>query len=204
MASSVGLGVCLAIGVILRLSLFRTGIPQWFSDRVEISNALTSWQKTLDGIALADNNISPYNGDLFHETPIMLNVFSFVTKLMPNKIHYFFVFLDILSGLVIASIGKHFSRYLLQKQLSEVKKYAVGVEKIIIKKDDVDMMQMSLLAAHFLNPYSIAVCLGKSTAVINNLFIYLSFMFMLKGMYISCVMLMQEFSIPRHWVTGIL
>ncbi|XP_053401717.1 phosphatidylinositol glycan anchor biosynthesis class U protein-like [Mercenaria mercenaria] len=187
MASNVGLGVCLAIGVILRLSLFRTDIPQWFSNRVEISNALTSWQKALDGISLADNDISPYSGDLFHETPIMLRVFSFVTKLMPNKIHYFFVFIDILSGLVIASIGKHFSRYLLQKQLSEVKKYAVGVEKIIVKKDDVDVMQMSLVAAHFLNPYSIAVCLGKSTAVINNLFIYLSFMFMLKGNQWLCM-----------------
>lgn len=187
MASNVGVGVCLAIGVIIRLSLSRTEVPKWFSDRVEISNALTSWHKTLEGIALAENDISPYNGDLFHETPIMLRVFSFIHKLMPNKIHYFFVFVDILSGLAVASIGKHFSRYLLQKQLSEVKHYALGVEKIILKKDDVDMMQVALLAAHFLNPYSIAVCLGKSTAVINNLFIFLSFMYMLKGNLWLCM-----------------
>lgn len=38
-----------------------------------------------------------------------------------------------------------------------------------------------LVFRHFLNPYSIAICLGKSTAVINNLFIFLSFMYMLKG-----------------------
>ncbi|KAL4234806.1 hypothetical protein ACF0H5_006447 [Mactra antiquata] len=187
MAFNIGIGVCLAVGVMIRLSLFRTDITLWFSDRGEISNALTSWRKVVEGIALSDNDISPYSGDLFHETPIMLRVFKMVTKMMPNKLHYFFVLLDIINGLIIASIGKHFSHYLLRKQLSDVKKYAVGVEKLILRKDDVDMIQLSMVATHFLNPYSIAICLGKSTAVINNLFIYLTFMFMLKGNVLMCM-----------------
>ncbi|XP_052269507.1 phosphatidylinositol glycan anchor biosynthesis class U protein-like [Dreissena polymorpha] len=187
MATGIGLGLCFAAGIILRLSLFRTNLPDWFAERVEISNALTSWQKTLDGIALQDNDISPYRGDLFHETPIMLRVFSFVSKVLSSKMHYFFVFIDILSGLVLASMGKEFSRYLLQKQVNNVKNYAVGVEKIILRKDHVDLIPLAIVATHFLNPYSVAVCLGKSTAVINNFFIFLTFMFMLKGNLLMCM-----------------
>lgn len=36
----------------------------------------------------------------------------------------------------------------LHKQLSDVRQYAVGVEKIILKKDDVDMLQISLVAMY--------------------------------------------------------
>ncbi|XP_052815896.1 phosphatidylinositol glycan anchor biosynthesis class U protein-like [Mya arenaria] len=187
MASAVGLGFCFAAGIVLRLSLFRTDVADWCASRVEVSNALTSWQKALDGIALQDNDISPYQGDMFHETPIMLRVFSFVTKLLGSKINYFFVFIDVLSGLALASIGHHFGRYMLAKQLSEVKSYAIGVEKIILKRDDVSTISMALVAAHFLNPYSVAVCLGRSTAVINNLFIFLTFMYMLKGNVVLCL-----------------
>lgn len=186
MASVVGIGICFAVGIILRLSLFKTDIPKWFSSRVEISNPLTSWLKAVDGMVLTDNNISPYMGDLFHETPIMLRVFSFVYKMMPSSINYFFVLIDVLSGLVLVNIGKHYGGYLVRKQAQDVRQYAVGVDKIILKKLDVDFIQITLLATHFLNPYSVAVCLGKSTAIINNLFIFLSFMFMLKGHVVLC------------------
>ena len=45
MSSSIGLGVIFAAGIALRLALFRTDVASWFTSRVEISNALTSWQK---------------------------------------------------------------------------------------------------------------------------------------------------------------
>lgn len=38
------------------------------------------------------------------------------------------------------------NNFQLRKQLSDVKKYAIGVEKIILKKDDVEMIQLSMVA----------------------------------------------------------
>lgn len=188
MASNIGLGFCFSAGIILRLSLFRSSLPVWLSLRPEISNPLTSWERATEGVALSDDMISPYTGDMFHETPLMLRLLSFMTKAFPNHIHYLFVLIDFLTGLVIVKIGTHFSRYLLQKQVSDVKEYKVGVDKILLYRTDIDKMKIMLVAMHFLNPYSIAICLGKSTAVFNNLFVFLVFMLMLQGKQFLCLL----------------
>jgi hypothetical protein len=43
-----------------------------FLDRVEISSPLTSYKRLTEGVALKQLGVDPYEGETFHETPLML------------------------------------------------------------------------------------------------------------------------------------
>ncbi|KAK3610024.1 hypothetical protein CHS0354_032372 [Potamilus streckersoni] len=141
----------------------------------------------MEGVALSNSMISPYSGDLFHETPLMLRFLDFATRAFPNAVNYLFVFVDMLSAIVLMKIGNLFARYLLQKQVNDIQRVSTKAEKIIIRKASVEDLHLYLAAAHLFNPYSVAVCLGKSTAVFNNLAIYFSFLFLLQGNELVCL-----------------
>ena len=71
--------VILLLGLIGRLWLFRSsGMSRWLAGRSELATPLTAWRRLTEGLALVRAGVSPYDGDVFHETPLMLKFFGFI------------------------------------------------------------------------------------------------------------------------------
>ncbi|XP_046329560.1 phosphatidylinositol glycan anchor biosynthesis class U protein-like [Haliotis rufescens] len=177
--------LCYLFGSLIRLWLFRTSFPKWLSSRNEVVTPLTSWERVQEGMALQETYISPYAGDIFHETPLLLRLLQYVAK-VPQMTDILFVFMDVLIGMVLSRIAMEFGRYMLERQAQGVSRYAANVEKLVLRGSDLKWLQTYVIVVHFLNPYSIAVCLSKSTAVFTNLATLLTILNALQGNEILC------------------
>jgi phosphatidylinositol glycan class U len=186
----------LAVGILIRLILFNiTSLREWLEDRVEISTPLTGWNRVLEGIYLKKTlNISPYESDLIHEIPVMLKFYTIITNLLGQRlINYFFVFIDVLNGLLLYKISEKILSYLELLEINEFKmgkyelfkiKYSENRTNEELELEKGEMLKkstrflissfnntyLSLITLIFycLSPYVLANCVAKSTSVINN------------------------------------
>ncbi|XP_064610582.1 phosphatidylinositol glycan anchor biosynthesis class U protein-like [Liolophura sinensis] len=173
--------VCFLFGILLRLWFFRTRLPTWISTCVEITTPVNAWNRVVEGLSLQRGSVSPYDGDLFHETPLLLKFLDLYTKRWPNSVHLLFIAADFLIGILLVRIANLFARYLLEKQSRDVKSYSLDSQPLLLKSKDLVWLQVSVLVVHFFNPYSLSACLGKSTTVFNSLAVLLTFWAVLKG-----------------------
>ena len=74
-----------AIGILagaaaLRLIVFLAfpQIPEFLSTQVEISTPISSFKRLKEGLFLYDRGVSPYDGGLFHQTPLLVVFFSII------------------------------------------------------------------------------------------------------------------------------
>ncbi|KAK7916310.1 hypothetical protein WMY93_012071 [Mugilogobius chulae] len=72
------LTLLLIVGTSIRLFLFRSSLADVIAERVEVVSPLTAWKRVIEGLALLDLGVSPYSGDVFHETPLIIYLFHFV------------------------------------------------------------------------------------------------------------------------------
>ncbi|TNN29141.1 Phosphatidylinositol glycan anchor biosynthesis class U protein [Liparis tanakae] len=61
------LTLLLLVAVTVRAALYRSGLAELISERVEVVSPLTAWKRVIEGLALLDLGVSPYSGDVFHE-----------------------------------------------------------------------------------------------------------------------------------------
>jgi hypothetical protein len=76
-----------AIGFLVRFLIFNIdSLNSWFRGRIEISTPLTSWDRVLEGVYLKyEISVSPYDGALFHEMPLMLKFYSVLTRVFYSR-----------------------------------------------------------------------------------------------------------------------
>ena len=115
----------------LRLLLFTVfpGLPNLLAGRVEVSTPVTSFKRRMsyfhtilkkggntrltctavqEGLFLYTHNVSPYDGGLYHQAPLLLPVFS----LLPNPSYYpiatnlVFIVVDLLSAYALAQVAQ--------------------------------------------------------------------------------------------------
>ncbi|XP_060075224.1 phosphatidylinositol glycan anchor biosynthesis class U protein-like [Ylistrum balloti] len=178
--------VCVIAGVFFRLWLYRSFLPEWLSTRAEIVTPMTSWERAMEGLSLKQSFISPYSGDLFHETPLMLRLLGFMSKFSQNNINLMFVAFDLVCAILLLKITRMFGGYLLMHQAHNVKNYATDVDSLILRTEDLQSVQLFVTIAHAFNPYCIAACLARSTGIFNNMAILFTMYFLLKGNKIMC------------------
>ncbi|KAK3086781.1 hypothetical protein FSP39_023280 [Pinctada imbricata] len=178
--------LCFVSGVILRLILYRTSLPEWLCGRTEVVSPLTSWERAMEGISLHKQGISPYSGDLFHEMPLMLQFLSVISTFSSNAIMLFFLLLEIVQGYILLKICNSFARYLLFRQAMEVKNFNPNAEKLMLTKLDLLNMQFYVMIGFAFNPYSLSAFLTKSTVIFNNLAILLALYYMLQDNRLFC------------------
>lgn len=187
--------ISIILGTLLRFTLLNMdSVREWLEARVEISTPLTSWQRVLEGIYLKDTiRISPYEGDLFHEIPLMLKIYTLLTKILPNDIliNLFFILIDIINGLLVFKISEKMFLFLETLEMSEFKsgKY----EKLFNGKDKSKTTRFLLtsfnnsyltymtMIVYYLNPYLIANCAAKSTGIVHNFILLLWLVLLLKN-----------------------
>jgi len=176
-----------AIGFLVRFLIFNIdSLNSWFRGRIEISTPLTSWDRVLEGVYLKyEISVSPYDGALFHEIPVMLKFYSVLTRVFYSRflLSLFFIGVDLLSGILLYKVSEKIFLFLEKLETSEFK--AGRYEKLFnADSDDTNVkaettrflitsfnnsyLSYLTLFVYYLNPYLVANCVAQSTAVIHN------------------------------------
>lgn len=134
--------------IFVAAAVFRLGIfvllPEIvtvLSDRVEIATPVSSYKRLREGLFLFERGVSPYDGGVYHQAPLLLVIF----ELLPPAV--VFTGLDLLNAYNLVVIAQRLK--LPSPRFSKL-----------------DGNQLAL--AYLFNPFSIASCLGSSTTIFTN------------------------------------
>lgn len=143
MAFSLETSATFAAAGLLRIAvfIFLPGITTALAERVEISTPISSYKRLLEGLFLFERGVSPYDGGVYHQAPLLLLIF----ELLPAAV--VFVGLDLLNAYNLTLIA------------SRLKVHTPRFQKL-------NSTQIS--AFYLFNPFTILSCLGASTTAFTN------------------------------------
>ncbi|KAL9974384.1 hypothetical protein ACROYT_G011408 [Oculina patagonica] len=170
---------CLAFAS--RLFLIYSPVKDWFINRIELSTPLTAWNRVQEGLSLVTHGVSPYSGDVVHETPLVLAVFLGLQKMSELLFPLLFVVGDLLIGWLLYKLASLHSQMLLKEQTLNTKSFAKSVEPILLKQEALNDIPLLVSSIYLLNPYTIGSCVAHSTVMFTNLAITTALLFSLKG-----------------------
>ncbi|XP_012267499.2 phosphatidylinositol glycan anchor biosynthesis class U protein [Athalia rosae] len=169
---------CYALAAIIRLLLIHSEYQKIIADRVEVSTALNSWKKVTEGVYLREAGIDPYTGDLFHESPIGLYVFSFMQKYLSSWVlSCIFVLTDLVTAWILGATAHRYTTELIAKEKREVATYqeetrgkevSASLPVPITPGSTVSTSALLVPAAYLINPYIVFNCVGFTTTVFTN------------------------------------
>ncbi|RJE23384.1 GPI transamidase component [Aspergillus sclerotialis] len=147
-------GAALALRLVLLL-LFPS-LPDLLTGRVEVSTPVNSFKRLQEGLFLYTRNISPYDGGVFHQAPILLPLFS----LLPNSRDFplptavFYSLIDLVNANALITISDS-GQSVSSRLYSALRK-------------DIRWDGASIAAWFLFNPFTIATCLGRPTSVLTT------------------------------------
>ncbi|OJJ59884.1 hypothetical protein ASPSYDRAFT_44278 [Aspergillus sydowii CBS 593.65] len=145
-----------ALALRLLLLLLFPSLPDLLTGRVEVSTPVTSFKRLQEGLFLYNRNVSPYDGGVFHQAPLLLPIFSLLpnAQACPLPTALFYSLVDLLNASALVTISDS-TQAVSGRLYSSIRKH--------LKWDG------AVVAAWFLfNPFTIATCLGRSTAVFTS------------------------------------
>ncbi|RUS86859.1 hypothetical protein EGW08_005396 [Elysia chlorotica] len=172
--ASAGVYIIGLLGVIVRVILMNSYLPKWLQTRNEVVTPITSWNNVEEGFSLQDQLVSPYSGDLFHETPLALRGLR-IAHYFPYGVSGFFMFIDVLTMVFLYKIAAPFAKYLLCNQEEEKKNYSTKADSLVLTGNYLSWLPIMVVAMHALNPFSIMTTLAASTAALTNLAVLIAF-----------------------------
>lgn len=116
-------------------------VVEVLSDRVEIATPLSSHKRLLEGLFLYERGISPYDGGVYHQAPLLLVIFEFLPPV------FVYTMLDLINAYNLSTIAQRLS--LPTPRFHKM-----------------DGSQLAL--AYLFNPFTIISCLGTSTTLFTN------------------------------------
>ncbi|KAI1334118.1 PIG-U-domain-containing protein [Xylariaceae sp. FL0016] len=147
-----------AAAALLRLSLFTffPALPDLLTGRVEISTPVTSFKRLQEGLFLYNHNVSPYDGGVYHQAPLLLPLFS----LLPDPTNYpiFTYFLYIMADLLSAH-----ALYAIAESGE-----AAASRLFTSARRDRAWNGYVVAAIFLFNPFTIATCLARPTSVFTT------------------------------------
>ena len=70
--------------------------------------------------------MAPYDGDVYHETPLMLRMVDFVDDLLgQSNMWIVLLVIDLATALVLSRVAVKIRQYFLQRQAAEENRYAI-------------------------------------------------------------------------------
>jgi phosphatidylinositol glycan class U len=143
----------------LRLILFAIfpSLPDLLTSRVEISTPVSSFKRLEEGLFLYTRHVSPYDGGVFHQAPLLLPIFS----LVPSGYGHTFatIILYALADMVNAN-----SLIKIADSRESVSGRLHSTLRRHLRWDGV-----SIAAWYLFNPFTIATCLSRSTTVFTTM-----------------------------------
>ncbi|XP_053612556.1 phosphatidylinositol glycan anchor biosynthesis class U protein [Plodia interpunctella] len=159
------------IAGLVRYWLIHIDYWQTIANRVEIATPLNSWKRLIEGVYLYDRNINPYEGDSFHESPIMLVLFHFLMKKVPFILPALFTILDLLTAHCLYRTSKAFIRLFKESQEKSLLYVANESKPMLLTDSQLREASEYVLSVYLFNPYSVLNCAGMTTTVVQNLLV---------------------------------
>ncbi|KAJ1996029.1 hypothetical protein GGI25_000568 [Coemansia spiralis] len=154
----------LLMGCAVRLCafvLFPDLISHYLSGCVELSTPVTSYKRLAEGLHLCAHDISPFDGGVFHQSPLLLLLFKAFYYLPEFFTNLVYVGADALVALILAKLAA--SKRIQQQQRIQQRGPAVPGEIAL-------SCSPSMVAMLYLfNPLSLGTVLVRSTIVFSHL-----------------------------------
>lgn len=160
--------------------LIYSPVKDWLINRIELSTPLTAWNRVQEGLSLVKHGVSPYSGDVVHETPLVLSVFLGLQHVSEKLFPLLFLVGDLLIGWFLYKLASLHSQMLLKDQTLNLKSNK-SLEPVLLKPDSLDKIPLLVSSIYLLNPYTIGSCVAHSTVMFTNLAITAALLFSLKG-----------------------
>lgn len=150
----------LACGAIARIVVYHLfpSVPATLDGHVEISTPVTSFKRLQEGLYLYKQGIDPYDGGIFHQSPLLLGAVSAVSKIVPETIaiNILYVLADLTAAWALAQTAQ---------------RAATTIKYVFKKKDTKEPLPFApwiIAAIYLFNPLLFLSSAAKSTAVFNN------------------------------------
>lgn len=131
-------------------------LPDLLTGRVEISTPVTSFKRLQEGLFLYNHNVSPYDGGVYHQAPLLLPLFSLLpsVKVLPIFTDLLYIAVDLLSAHALYKIAESGE--------------AGASARFQSPRRDKRWSGFVIAASFLLNPFTIATCIGRSTTVFST------------------------------------
>ncbi|KAH8249700.1 hypothetical protein KR032_011517 [Drosophila birchii] len=180
----------LLLGGVVRFYFSRTPLAAMIGNRVEFATPLNSHKRMQEGIFLLQSGIDPYQGDLVHETPLILSALSGLFQKYPHLLPAFYIILDVFTAALLYLMSRRFVRQKQEKQTKEQKYYAKDtVELQFNDLDKYDIPEL-VIVAYLFNPLTVMNCIGMTSTVISNLFLASFLYCLVKGLLLPCLLVL--------------
>ncbi|PNS21782.1 hypothetical protein CAC42_380 [Sphaceloma murrayae] len=151
-----------AAAVRLGLALSFPHLPDFLSGRVEIATPITGFKRLQEGLFLYNHGVSPFDGGVFHQVPLLLSFFSLVPDIARSTLTTVAIYtlLDLLSANSLMQIVSSGAGTVSSSFTSPRKASAWSPEMVA--------------ASYLFNPFTILTCLGRPTSVFTTYFVLLA------------------------------
>ncbi|KAJ1675287.1 hypothetical protein EV182_001559 [Spiromyces aspiralis] len=175
MDSPVALVKTVILGVALRLGiqyLFPGFTDRVLATSIQLSTPVTSYKRLIEGLFLQKNGISPYAGDIYHQTPIFLLLCNAFEHLSPIYITAVYSAVDAIIAVLLARIARW------KQNNPMLSRRFPGEERS-------DVSPHIVTAIYLFNPLTVATTLARSTIVFSHLAVVMSLYLATKGLKTS-------------------
>ncbi|XP_039495617.1 phosphatidylinositol glycan anchor biosynthesis class U protein [Drosophila santomea] len=180
----------LLLGGAVRFYFCRTPLAPMIGNRVEFATPLNSHKRMQEGIFLLQNGIDPYQGDLVHESPLILSALSGLFQKYPHFLPIFYIILDVCTAALLYAMSLRFVKQKQEQQDVERKEYAKDTEELqFTPLDKFDIPEL-VIVAYLFNPLTVMSCIGMTSTVISNLFLAFFFYCLVKGLLLPCLLVL--------------
>ncbi|XP_055838347.1 phosphatidylinositol glycan anchor biosynthesis class U protein [Episyrphus balteatus] len=177
----------LILGGTIRYILMTSKYSSSISGRVEISTPLNSYKRVQEGVYLYKNQIDPYQGDMVHETPLVLLSLAWASSTIPLLVPWIYIMIDLAAAFILYKMSTEFINQMFAKQSREKGQYADETDELHLKLQDTIDIPKFVFIAYLMNPLTILNCVGLSSTVFSNFFLALCFFFMAKHKLWPCL-----------------
>ncbi|XP_041112795.1 phosphatidylinositol glycan anchor biosynthesis class U protein-like isoform X1 [Polyodon spathula] len=178
----------LILAATVRAVLFRSSLAGLIAERVEVVSPLNAWKRVIEGLSLLDLGVSPYSGDVFHETPLIIYLFHFVV----DYSEFVFMIADAVTAVALYWVVQDYNKTVFRKQkyALEADRYPHDVIELIRTPKEMFYIPLKVALFYLLNPFTVLSCVAKSTCGLNNAVIALFMLSTVKGSsFLSAVFL---------------
>uniref|UniRef100_A0A8C6L5W3 Phosphatidylinositol glycan anchor biosynthesis, class U n=1 Tax=Nothobranchius furzeri TaxID=105023 RepID=A0A8C6L5W3_NOTFU len=161
------LTLLLVVAVTIRAALYRSSLAEVIAERVEVVSPITAWKRVIEGLALLDLGVSPYSGDVFHETPLVIYLFHFLV----DYAEITFMLADVISAIALYLAVKEYNKQVVRKKQKfalEADRYPQDCLELIRSPKEMLYIPLKVAMFYLLNPFTILSCVAKSTCGLNN------------------------------------
>ncbi|KAI5801533.1 GPI transamidase subunit PIG-U [Peziza echinospora] len=165
----------LASAALLRWLLFTSfpGLPATLANRVEISTPVTGYKRLQEGVYLYTHGVSPYDGGVFHQAPILLALFGALPS-SEFAINLVYILADLLSAIALVDISN--SGVATKSRL-----FSSG-------RKEGRWAAWAVAAVFLFNPFTMATCLARPTIVFTNTVVLTAISKAVKGHSVSAIL----------------